>query len=145
MFKFRNMSKTWPAEAGTWNHRLEAVYRAHEEHPDHSMVKPVLERGLRQVKMVHPRIPDAIWESFITCHNMFHQGSSASFKEFLEESLKLEAGWEVEVSRTGIHSSNPRYKTEYKDFVLRKSNLSVVVLHFHFDIFRLFSFFFNLT
>ena len=123
VFKFATMKKQWPAHAGTWNHRLEAVYRASEEAPHHQMVSPVLTRGLRSVKFVDPRVPDHIWESFITTHNQFHQGSSASFKEYLEEALKLEASWEVEVSRTGISCQNPRYRQEYKDHVLRKSSL----------------------
>ena len=127
MFKYKNTSKQFPLEAGTWNHRLQAVYKAYEENPNHPMVSPVIARGLQSVKMVHPSIPPAVWEAFISTHNTFHMGSSASFKEFLEESVKLEACWEIEVSKTGLHSSNPRYKQEYKEFVLKKSNLISVI------------------
>eukprot|EP00435_Cladocopium_sp_Y103_P034910 s1306_g9.t1 len=120
------MAKQWPAEAGTWNHRLEAVYRAYEAQPGHKMVVPVISRGLQKVKFVHPRIPEQIWAAFITTHNTFHQGSSASFKELLEEALKLEAGWDLEISRTNLHSSNPKYKLEYKEYVLKKSGFCLL-------------------
>ena len=92
MFKFRSASKTWPCEAGSWNHRLAAVYEAAKDNAEHPMVKPVLERGLKAVKFLHHRVPPRVWEKFICTHNQFHTGPSASFREFLEEALGGRSG-----------------------------------------------------
>ena len=121
MFKFRTADKAWPCEAGTWNHRAEAVYRAAAENSEHENVKPVLARGLKAVKFVHWRIPPKVWQRFIHTHNSFHQGSGANFIDHLEESVAIESEWELETSKSGLHSANPRYKTAYKDFLLAKS------------------------
>lgn len=52
MFKYRDVSRTAPFEAGTFNHRAEAFYRALEESPESDMVQQVLQKGLVKVKMM---------------------------------------------------------------------------------------------
>ncbi|CAE7539367.1 unnamed protein product [Symbiodinium sp. CCMP2592] len=103
IFKFRTMDRVLPCEAGTYNHRAEAVYRASEIAPTHPNVAPVLERGLKAVKFVHPRIPDKVWHRFIVTHNSFHTGSGENFLDYLQESITMEADWELETARTGLY------------------------------------------
>ncbi|CAK9117612.1 unnamed protein product [Durusdinium trenchii] len=121
IFKFKTSERKWPIEAGTWNHRLAACYRAFQEQPSNPNVSIVLERGLTSVKCIHPDIPWRVWERFINVHNTFHKGSAANFLEYMQEAVQLEGLWEQECSRTGLHSHNPRYKAFYKDFVLKRS------------------------
>ena len=83
-------------------------------------------RGLKQVKFVHFRIPSKIWQRFIVVHNSFHQGAGENFIDYLEESVQLESEWELETTKTGLRSANPRYKTVYKEFVLAKSPSSAL-------------------
>jgi hypothetical protein len=52
VFKYRDVSRTAPFEAGTFNHRAEAFYRALEESPESDMVQQVLQKGLVKVKMM---------------------------------------------------------------------------------------------
>lgn len=52
MFKFQNAKRVPPYEAGTFNHRLEAFYRATLEFPDNDMVKACLGKGLVRVKFM---------------------------------------------------------------------------------------------
>ncbi|CAK9003978.1 unnamed protein product [Durusdinium trenchii] len=121
VFKFRTTERKFPIESGTWNHRLEACYRAMSEQPHNLNVSSVMDRGLRSVKLVHPDIPWQIWERFINAHNTFHRGSAANFLEYMQETIKIEASWEHECLRTGLHSHNPRYKSYYRDFVMKTS------------------------
>ena len=123
---FRSRSNTclaFPVEAGTRNHRCEAVYRAIQEQPSNPNVSAVAERGLTNVKFVHADIPPKVWKRFIDCHNTFHGGSGINFVDFLEESLQLEAEWEMDCQKTALHSANPKYKTFYKEFIMKKSIL----------------------
>lgn len=121
IFKFKTQHKQWPVEAGTWNHRAEACYRAFQDAPQSDNVRPVLCRGLVAVKFIHWRIPGKIWQRFIVTHNTFHKGSGSNFQDYLEDALAQEAEWERYVSHLGMHSSNPSYKATYKDFVMRNS------------------------
>lgn len=125
VFKFTDAAGSWPAQAGTWNHRAAAVYAAAEEAPDLDTVAPVLSRGLQKVKFVDHRIPDKVWKAFITTHNTFHAGSGQSFQDLLQESVQIEAEWERHVSYLGMQSANPLYKSTYRDFVLDRSNLPI--------------------
>ena len=50
-------------------------------------------------------------------------GSGINFVDFLEESLQLEAEWEMDCQKTALHSANPKYKTFYKEFIMKKSIL----------------------
>ncbi|CAK9029468.1 unnamed protein product [Durusdinium trenchii] len=109
--------------AGTWNHRAEAVYRAAQEFASHENVAPVLKRGLVHVKFVHWRIPSKVWQRFIVTHNSFHQGSGQNFQEYLEDALNCESEWERHVSKTGMHSSNPKYRQTYRDFALSLAHM----------------------
>ena len=52
IFKFKTSERKWPIEAGTWNHRLAACYRAFQEQPSNPNVSIVLERGLTSVKFL---------------------------------------------------------------------------------------------
>ena len=124
MFKFRTAARQWPIEAGTWNHRAAAVYRAAEEDVEgvNPNVQSVLKRGLLNVRLVHPLIPPRVWQRFIVTHNLFHTGSGSNFVDFIEDSLRLESEWDLHCGATGIHSQNPKYKSIYKDFVLAKSS-----------------------
>lgn len=125
MFRWRSSKHEFPVEAGTWNHRCEAVYRAIAEQPSNPNVSVVAERGLVSVKFIRHDIPPRVWQRFITTHNTFHAGSGINFVDFLNESIQLEADWESETAKTGIHSANPKYKALYKDFILRKSALAL--------------------
>lgn len=124
MFKFRGAAAAFPVEAGTWNHRCEAVYRAIQEQPTNPNVSAVLERGLVDVKFVRHDIPPKVWSRFIGTHNTFHAGSGINFVDFLNDAVQMESDWELDCSKTGLHSANPRYKNYYKDFVLGKSILA---------------------
>ncbi|CAK9101335.1 Uncharacterized protein (Fragment) [Durusdinium trenchii] len=109
--------------AGTWNHRAEAVYRAAQEFASHENVALVLKRGLVHVKFAHWRIPSKVWQRFIVTHNSFHQGSGQNFQEYLEDALNCESEWERHVSKTGMHSSNPKYRQTYRDFALSLAHM----------------------
>lgn len=129
IFKFKGPEPSWPCQAGTWNHRAEAVYRAAQEFASHENVAPVLKRGLVHVKFVHWRIPSKVWQRFIVTHNSFHQGSGQNFQEYLEDALNCESEWERHVSKTGMHSSNPKYRQTYRDFVVEQSSLDAFGIH----------------
>ena len=126
MFKFKSSARQWPIEAGAWNHRVTAVYAAAEEDAEqlNPNIQCVLKRGLLNVKVVHPLIPPAIWRRFIVTHNLFHAGSGSNFLDFLEDSLRLEASWELACSQSGLHSQSPAYRAAYRDFILSKSSLA---------------------
>ena len=70
----------FPVEAGAWNHRCEAVYRAIAEQPSNPNVSVVAERGLVSVKFIRHDIPPRVWQRFITTHNTFHAGSGINFR-----------------------------------------------------------------
>ncbi|CAE7587729.1 unnamed protein product [Symbiodinium sp. CCMP2592] len=125
VFKFRSSARQWPIEAGTWNHRVAAVYAAAEEDTEKANhnIQTVLKRGLVSVKVVHPMIPPAIWRRFIITHNLFHSGSGSNFLDYLEDSLRLESEWELTCSQTGLHSQSAAYRNAYRNFVLAKSCL----------------------
>ena len=123
IFRWKTSHKSWPCEAGSWNHRAEAVYRAESEQPHSSNVQPVIRRGLVQVKFVHHQIPVRIWQRFINVHNTFHKGSGENFQDYLEDTLVQESEWELEASKLCMHSQNPSYKSAYRDFVLERRDL----------------------
>lgn len=52
MFRYRDETHSAPFEAGTFNHRAEALYRAATEFPENEMVQQVLNKGLVKVKMM---------------------------------------------------------------------------------------------
>eukprot|EP00435_Cladocopium_sp_Y103_P058223 s125_g20.t1 len=102
IFKFSDRTRSYPVEAGTWNHRAAAFYAAVEEAPKSPNVEPVLRRGLISVKFIDFRIPDAIWRAFIITHNNFHQGSGTSFQDLIQDAIRVEADWERHVSFLGM-------------------------------------------
>lgn len=128
IFKRTDRNRTWPAQAGTWNHRAAAFYAAAEQSPRHENVSGVLARGLVAVKFVDHRSPDKIWRSFIVTHNSFHAGSGQSFQDYIVEATRMEAEWERYISQIGMQSQNPSYKSTYRDFILERRRLSYYCL-----------------
>lgn len=120
IFRYRTAARQFPVEAGSWNHRCEAIYKAAHEQPNNGNVAVVVERGLKAVKFVHTSIPPRVWARFISTHNTFHSGSGINYMDHLDEATQLEAAWEHDCSKSGLHSANPRYRTFYRDFVLKK-------------------------
>ena len=108
-------------EAGSWNHRLEACYRSFADAPSNENVKAVFSRGLLGVKMIHHRIPPKVWKRLIETHNTFHVGAGINYIDVISESVQVECEWEHSCSKSGLHSSNPKYKAYYRDFVLTHS------------------------
>lgn len=66
VFKFRTTERKFPIESGTWNHRLEACYRAMSEQPHNLNVSSVMDRGLRSVKFL-----DSCYV-VVVCHSCCH-------------------------------------------------------------------------
>lgn len=52
VLKWKDSERTFPAEAGTFNHRAEAFYRSFESNPENALVQEVARRGLKSVKFL---------------------------------------------------------------------------------------------
>lgn len=52
VLKWKDESRSWPAHAGTFNHRAEAFYRAFEMENFNPLVVEVAKRGLKDVKFM---------------------------------------------------------------------------------------------
>ena len=50
--RWLDQAKSYPAEAGTFNHRAEALYRAASEAPDNQLVMDVVKKGLQKVRVM---------------------------------------------------------------------------------------------
>lgn len=119
--RFRSAQKEFPVELGSFNHRAEALYRAHAECPENFYVKSAIERGLQRVSILDSRTPNSIWSKVISVLNGFHKGAGSNIMDYLQEALRLESHWRADCQKTFLSSSNPRYMELQATFILAKS------------------------
>ena len=116
--------------AGGFNHRAEALYKAHEESPQNANVKDAIQRGLRKVKILHWATPDNVFVKVVSLLNQFHQGAGVNHWDVMREALKLESAWKADCTLTRLNTYNPRYQAAYETFVINKSASSEYDGHF---------------
>ena len=85
IFKWRSSERTMPLLAGSFNHRAEALYRCSETCPENPYVREALERGLRQVRVLHEDTPDGVFGKLVILLNQYHHGSGCSHQDLLNE------------------------------------------------------------
>jgi hypothetical protein len=77
----------------TWGTRIRALYRAVEREPDNEYVKLTLKNGLKNLTLLHPRVPRHAREWLRDFHNGFHAGSTTSFLQKLAWLPEVSANW----------------------------------------------------
>ena len=130
IFKWQTAERKYPLHAGGFNHRAEALYKAHEESPQNANVKDAIQRGLRKVKILHWATPDNVFVKVVSLLNQFHQGAGVNHWDVMHEALKLESAWKADCTLTRLNTYNPRYQAAYETFVINKSASSEYDGHF---------------
>ena len=68
-----------------FNHRAESFYRCYAENPTNQNVIDAKTRGLRKVRVLHEKTPDAILERVVRLLNSFHEGSAENHFDVMSE------------------------------------------------------------
>eukprot|EP00438_Fugacium_kawagutii_P005017 Skav216761 [mRNA] locus=scaffold1917:56688:62493:- [translate_table: standard] len=68
-----------------FNHRAESMYRCCAENPENPNVMDAKARGLRKVRVLHERTPDAILDRVVSLLNAFHEGSAENHFDVMNE------------------------------------------------------------
>lgn len=83
--KWRGPDRTYPVLALGFNHRAESFYRCVSDCPTNQNVVDTLNRGLKKVRVLHWNTPDCVQQKVVTLLNQFHEGSSESHYDIMQE------------------------------------------------------------
>lgn len=91
-----------PIKMLSWGSLTRAFYRAHEQEPQHDNVQRTLQRGLRQVTILHARTPKDVTDFVRDFCNLWHHGANKNFVDCMSEAKKIEQGWQAHALTSGI-------------------------------------------
>ena len=112
-----------PANAITYNHRSEAMYRAIEREPSNPFVVKALSTGLENVRMLSADTPIELREKLCAMHNNYHDGVADNWVTLLDRSGDLMQEWDVKVNGpngTGLTTRNSQYDQHLETFIFRE-------------------------
>ena len=112
-----------PANAITYNHRSEAMYRALKRSPENIYVKRALASGLENVRMLSANTPVEVRAALCAMHNRYHEGQSDSFVSLLDDAEAIMAEWDKKINGpngTGLTTRNPNYESYLEAFVFKE-------------------------
>lgn len=112
-----------PANAITYNHRSEAMYRAIEREPSNPFVMKALSTGLENVRMLSADTPIELRERLCAMHNNYHDGVADNWVTLLDRSGDLMQEWDIKVNGpngTGLTTRNSQYDQHLETFIFRE-------------------------
>ena len=112
-----SVGRTLPAKALTWNHRVEAFYRAHAEDPTNPFIVQALSKGLIGVRMLRDNVPRSVMEWLVNYHNDWHSGSGFSVVQLIKLAMQIEAFWIVKCKAEKLKAKDAGYDAKYDAFL----------------------------
>lgn len=109
--------RTFPALALSFGTLAEAFNKAVERAPNNSFAMNTLQKALTGVRMFHEKTPSNVLSFLKSYSNEFHNGSSWTIFEMLDEVLDLEMQWSAHRTSKSISAKIPNYEGLYWEFV----------------------------
>lgn len=111
---------TLPAQAITFNHSSEAMYRAIEREPNSPYVQRSLASGLENIRMLSHKTPQSVREVLCSTHNSYHDGTGETWMSLLDVAEDVMLQWEHKANTAGITTRNAQYDSFLERFVFGK-------------------------
>ncbi|CAL1136738.1 unnamed protein product [Cladocopium goreaui] len=109
-----------PAQAITFNHRSEAMFRAIERDPKNPYVARALATGLENVRMLKSSTPQSVREALCSIHNAYHDGTGETWMSLLDLAGEIATAWEQKAASMNMQTRNTNYETTYEKFVFKE-------------------------
>ena len=112
-----------PALAITYNHRSEAMYRAHARDPENAYVKKAMQSGLENVRMLSSSTPAEVRTVLCLMHNSYHEGLGETWCTLLDRAEELMNEWDEKNNGPGgsrLTTRSSQYDTFLDKFVFRE-------------------------
>ena len=109
-----------PAQAITFNHRSEAMFRAIERDPKNLYVARALATGLENVRMLKSSTPQSVREALCSIHNAYHDGTGETWMSLLDLAGEIATAWEQKAASMNMQTRNTNYEATYEKFVFKE-------------------------